>query len=590
MTIAANTTYVAGYLAPSGHYSAASAAFGTAGVNNPPLHALANSVSANGVYAYSATSTFPTNTFNATNYYVDVTFTPTPTVSEPPGAPTGVSATPATGQALVSWIAPANTGGNAITGYTVTPYAGGVAQTPLQESASTTSLDLTGLARGTSYTFTVKAKNAIGTGPASSTSNAVTPQDTIFDFATPATIDSSDTSATEVGVKFSSTVSGTVTGIRFYKAATNTGTHIGSLWTASGTLLAQATFTNETTAGWQQVNFSSPVTILPGTTYVAAYLAPTGHYSATSAAFVTAGVENGPLQALANGVSADGVYAYSAASTFPTNTYNATNYFVDVTFTPGSEAPGAPTAVTAAAATGQALVSWTAPASNGGSPVTGYTVTPYVGGTAQTPTQVGASASTATITGLTTGANYTFTVKASNAIGTGPASSTSNTVTPQDTIFDFATPSIVDAGDPSSVELGVKFDATVNGSVTGIRFYKAATNTGTHIGSLWSASGELLAQATFANETTAGWQQVSFSSPITILPGTTYVAAYLAPSGHYSATSAAFGTGVENGPLQALANGISADGVYSYSATSTFPINTYNATNYYVDVTFTPES
>jgi hypothetical protein len=42
------------------------------------------------------------------------------------------------------------------------------------------------------------------------------------------------------------------------------------------------------------------------------------------------------LQALANGVSADGVYAYSATSTFPTNTYNATNYFVDVTFTPES--------------------------------------------------------------------------------------------------------------------------------------------------------------------------------------------------------------------------------------------------------------
>jgi hypothetical protein len=589
VTITANTTYVVGYLTPSGHYSAASAGFSSAGVNNPPLHALANSVSADGVYAYSSTSVFPSNTFNATNYYIDVTFTPTPQVSEAPGAPTGVSATPATSQALVSWIAPASNGGSPITGYTVTPFIGATAQTPLQVAASATSLEITGLTNGTGYTFKVTAKNAIGTGP-SSTSGAITPQDTIFDFATPTVNDSGDTSATEVGVKFTSTVSGLATGIRFYKALANTGTHIGSLWSANGALLAQASFTNETASGWQQVNFASPVTILPGTTYTAAYLAPSGHYSATSAAFASVGVENGPLQALANSVSADGVYAYSATSTFPTSTYNATNYYVDLTFTPGSEAPGAPTEVSAASATSQALVSWTAPSSNGGSPVTGYTVTPYVGGTAQTPVQVGASARSATITGLTNGANYTFTVKASNAIGTGQASSTSNVVTPQDTIFDFATPPIVDAGDSSSVELGVKFTSDVNGSVTGIRFYKAAANTGTHVGSLWGANGELLAQASFTNETASGWQQVNFASPVTILPGTTYTAAYLAPSGHYSAASAAFGSGIENGPLQALANSVSADGVYAYSSTSTLPTNTYNATNYYVDLTFTPES
>ena len=52
-------------------------------------------------------------------------------------------------------------------------------------------------------------------------------------------------------------------GIRFYKAAANTGTHIGNLWTASGQLLASATFTNETASGWQQVNFASPVPIMP---------------------------------------------------------------------------------------------------------------------------------------------------------------------------------------------------------------------------------------------------------------------------------------------------------------------------------------
>jgi hypothetical protein len=90
-----------------------------------------------------------------------------------------------------------------------------------------------------------------------------------------------------VGLKFTAERFGTVSGIRFYKAATNTGTHIGSLWSASGTLLAQATFTNETASGWQQVNFATPVQISANTTYVVSYLAPNGHYSGDPYYFYT---------------------------------------------------------------------------------------------------------------------------------------------------------------------------------------------------------------------------------------------------------------------------------------------------------------
>jgi hypothetical protein len=50
------------------------AAFSTVGADNPPLHSFANGLSANGVYAYGATSAFPVNSFNATNYWVDVLF------------------------------------------------------------------------------------------------------------------------------------------------------------------------------------------------------------------------------------------------------------------------------------------------------------------------------------------------------------------------------------------------------------------------------------------------------------------------------------------------------------------------------------
>ena len=70
-----------------------------------------------------------------------------------------------------------------------------------------------------------------------------------------------------------------------------------------------------------------------------------------------------------------------------------------------------------------------APASNGGSHITGYVITPYIAGTAQTPVTVG-KVTRYLVTGLTNGTAYTFTVAAINANGTGPASAPSNSVTP----------------------------------------------------------------------------------------------------------------------------------------------------------------
>ena len=99
-------------------------------------------------------------------------------------------------------------------------------------------------------------------------------------------------------------------------------------------------------------------------------------------------------------------------------------------FTPAAATvPGAPTIGTATGGNASADVPWTAPGSNGGSAITGYVVTPYIGSTAQATTTVG-NVLTAHITGLTNGTAYTFKVAAINAIGTGAQSGASNTITP----------------------------------------------------------------------------------------------------------------------------------------------------------------
>jgi Domain of unknown function (DUF4082)/Bacterial Ig-like domain/Bacterial Ig domain len=146
-----------------------------------------------------------------------------------------------------------------------------------------------------------------------------------------------DSSAVEVGVKFRADTDGYIAGLRFYKTAGNTGTHVGRLWTAAGTPLAVATFANETSSGWQQINFETPVQITADTTYVASYHAPNGHYAAFGSYFTLTGADSAPLHALANGVDGpNGIFKRGSAgglfSGGGPDTFGAANYLVDVVF------------------------------------------------------------------------------------------------------------------------------------------------------------------------------------------------------------------------------------------------------------------
>ena len=152
-----------------------------------------------------------------------------------------------------------------------------------------------------------------------------------------------------------------------------------------------------------------------------------------------------------------------------------------------------------------------------------------------------------------------------------------------------ATPTIVTADDADDVNLGMKFQADVAGSITGFRFYKGPQNTGPHEAYLWTSTGTLLASATFTNETASGWQSVSLSQEVAIQADTTYVVSYHS-NGFYSATGNFFENEVSNDNLHALSSALSGgNGVYAYGASGLFPTNTFNANNYYVDVAFRPQ-
>src|SRR5215831_12414907 len=177
---------------------------------------------------------------------------------------------------------------------------------------------------------------------------------------TPGIVDSGDTGAVELGVTFKTDVAGTVSAVRFYKGSGNLGTHVGHLWSASGSPLASVTFANETASGWQQATFVPPVSILANTPYVVSYFAPRGHYPDDTGYFASA-VDNPPLHAFADGAGAlNGVYVYGSSGGFPTQSWQSSNYWVDFVFTPfGSGTPPLISSVSAAPGTTSATVTWT---------------------------------------------------------------------------------------------------------------------------------------------------------------------------------------------------------------------------------------
>lgn len=271
-----------------------------------------------------------------------------------PGAPTNVTATSGNGLATVSFTPPANTGGAPNLSYSVASSPGGITVT-----AGGSPVQVNGLINGTTYTFTVRASNAAGNGPASAPSNPVTPN--AFTIPSPPLFPQAFAGDQRATVAFSPSLSDGGSPITAYTVTSSPG---GA--TATGA--------------------ASPITV----------------------------------DGLANGTS----YTFTVVATNAAGNSQPSTVSNAVTPMPATT-PNPPQAPVASAGNQGARVSFTPPAGDGGSPITAYTVTASPGGITATGTD-----SPVTITGLTNGVSYTFTVVATNTVGDSQPSTASNAVTP----------------------------------------------------------------------------------------------------------------------------------------------------------------
>ncbi|MDF0494637.1 DUF4082 domain-containing protein [Bradyrhizobium yuanmingense] len=182
-------------------------------------------------------------------------------------------------------------------------------------------------------------------------------------------------------------------------------------------------------------------------------------------------------------------------------------------------------------------------------------------------------------------ATYTDLLDASEN-ATSAATATVTAASATTTLFTTQTPVNTNATDGvgADYELGMRFTADTSGVIQAIRYYKASNETGTHVGRIWSATGQELATVTFSNESASGWQQQALATPLTITAGATYVVSVNSNS-HYVSTLEGFNSGISNGGLNAPA----AAGVFDYSA-GLFPTEVYRNTNYFRDIVFAPSN
>lgn len=419
----------------------------------------------------------------------------------------------------------------------------------------------------------------------------------------------------ELGVKIIPSVDGVINGVRFYKQGAMAGTHTGRLWTSGGTSLATAVFAGETASGWQEVTFSSPVSVTAGNTYVASVTMANNNYTAT-ANYFTSDVVNGPLTAPSSaGSGGNGVFNTTGGS-FPSSSFNDTNYWIDVSFydasqpqvssvTPTNGSTNVLPGETVTATFDQTMDSTTFSTSTVG--VKDPSNNPVAGAVSYSSSTK--TASFVATNGFAASTEYTVTIEGGtgtvvkNGAGVALAGdevwsfTTSGTNLSPSTLKDRISPAgSVTADDSGGLELGVKVKPTTNGYITALRFYKPVITTETtHTGRIWSSTGSQLASVNFTNETDYGWQEARLSSPLQIAKNQVYIISYGTTTAVYQATIGGLNSSLGSGYLVAHADTSAENaatgsgnrnGVFTTTAGNYPASGSTNGSYYWIDAVF----
>jgi hypothetical protein len=160
----------------------------------------------------------------------------------------------------------------------------------------------------------------------------------------------------------------------------------------------------------------------------------------------------------------------------------------------------------------------------------------------------------------------------------------------------FANASPVSPADPSAspLEVGVRFTVSTPGDVVAVRFFRASSNPSGYVVHLWAPNGVLLATAAVPSDVgkPIGWREQAIA-PTRLTPSNVYIASYFSDNGACAFTAHGLASAVKNGPLTAPASGDSGtdgNGVFDYvpNPLTTPPASTFEETNYFVDVQFSP--
>lgn len=199
------------------------------------------------------------------------------------------------------------------------------------------------------------------------------------------------------------------------------------------------------------------------------------------------------------------------------------------------------------------------------------------------------------ITSATGTAPYTIVVNDSTYSNVNIGSTFTSLPFPTYKLWPSTNPNQARQNDGIAIEVGNKFKASQNGFVKGVRFYNGTGSytLGTYKGKLWNfQTGALLASVTYSGVSAGNWIEANFSSPVYITANTTYLVTVYSSAGNYVATDNYFSTAYTNGPLTAIANSVSSNGMFIKGTEQSGPTTNfgswqiYQSTNYWADVIF----